>query len=184
VSQSTGSGDYLEFGVFLGGSLLMAYNMSKKFGLDTMRFFAFDSFKGLPEDEGGIFQKGDFSQASEEWFMGSVRNSGMDMSRLFVVNGWFNETLNQNTKNMHTLRRAAVIHVDCDVYVSAKEVFPFVEDLVCDGTILILDDWFSYGDTDEFGERRAFREWSMSKNFHELVESPPHSKAFVYRASE
>src|SRR6266568_3789708 len=41
-------GDYLEFGVFRGQSFIMACNL----GLDLdMRFFAFDSFEGLPDSK-------------------------------------------------------------------------------------------------------------------------------------
>jgi len=42
-------GDYAEFGVYDGGSFIPAYHFSKLLKLDSMKFYAFDSFEGLPE---------------------------------------------------------------------------------------------------------------------------------------
>src|SRR5579872_973682 len=60
-------GDYLEFGVYQGSSLVLAARSAAKCGLNTMRFFAFDSFQGLPEAEGRVFNRGEFA-CSEQNF--------------------------------------------------------------------------------------------------------------------
>src|SRR2546423_1376775 len=41
-------GDYLEFGVFRGDHFSAAFHLAQTAGLPAMRFYAFDSFAGLP----------------------------------------------------------------------------------------------------------------------------------------
>ena len=60
-------GDYLEFGVYEGTSLKGAAYYWKKIGSKKMKFFGFDSFKGMkPEkgDEHQFYTSFDFSTAS------------------------------------------------------------------------------------------------------------------------
>ena len=55
-------GDYLEFGVFNGSSMSSMYLTAKKLELNSMRFFGFDAFEGLPEgaekEDDGVWKKG------------------------------------------------------------------------------------------------------------------------------
>ena len=69
VSESQSAGDYLEFGVFRGTSFINACRLARKHGLDEMRFFAFDSFEGLPDSEGVVMRQGAYasSRATFEW---------------------------------------------------------------------------------------------------------------------
>ena len=68
ISKSVIDGDYLEFGVFQGSSFMMSYKLSRKYQLNKMRFFAFDSFAGLPNSEGITYKKDEFN-CSYELFM-------------------------------------------------------------------------------------------------------------------
>jgi len=45
-------GNYLEFGVSWGNTFIAAFQNAKRFRLDAMRFFAFDSFEVLPSIAG------------------------------------------------------------------------------------------------------------------------------------
>ena len=66
ISASNLRGDYAEFGVFKGGTFIKAIKMAQAKKLEWMRFYAFDSFQGLPEIENDLdrrfdeFKKGDF----------------------------------------------------------------------------------------------------------------------------
>ena len=55
-------GDYLEFGIFNGSSISSMYLTCKKLGLDSVRFFGFDAFEGLPasseNEDDGVWKKG------------------------------------------------------------------------------------------------------------------------------
>ena len=52
VANGRMPGDYLEFGVFRGGTFAPAYHFASRRALPHMRFYAFDSFQGLPPSEG------------------------------------------------------------------------------------------------------------------------------------
>ncbi len=162
---AVGGGDYLEFGVFKGSTFTEAYRIAKAKKLNNMRFFAFDSFEGLPEDsekESGQFVKGEYS-ASLDQFKANLRKAGVDSKDVQAVRGWFKDTLNMETKKRLGLKSAAIVWVDSDLYESAVSVLDFITDLVVDGTILIFDDWFFFKGNPNKGEQRAFREW-LAKN--------------------
>ncbi|MEK7097767.1 MAG: TylF/MycF/NovP-related O-methyltransferase, partial [Patescibacteria group bacterium] len=156
-----GGGDYLEFGVFKGSNFSEVYRIAKAKKLTDMRFFAFDSFEGLPEGsekEFGQFAEGEYS-ASLERFNANLQKSGVDLKDVQAVKGWFKDMLNAETKKRLGLKSAAIIWIDSDLYESAVPVLDFITDLVVDGTILVFDDWFFFKGNPNRGEQRAFREW-------------------------
>ena len=55
----THSGDYYEFGLFKGYSFWNMQYQAQRRGLRRMRFFGFDSFRGLPEVTGVSTQSRD-----------------------------------------------------------------------------------------------------------------------------
>jgi hypothetical protein len=144
-----------------------------------MRFFAFDSFQGLPHSEGDIFFKSQFC-SSEHFFRKFVHKAGVDPERIVVVKGFFKNTLTDKLKKKAELKKAAIIHIDCDLYSSTREVLQFIEDVIDIGTIIIFDDWFSFNDDNhkyKRGERAAFTEWESSKLFEVFYEYK--TKAFI-----
>ena len=176
-------GDYLEFDVFRGTSFIMAYKMAMRYEPSDMRFFAFDSFQGLPESEGAVMKKGEWA-SPRTVFERVIRKGGVDPAKVVTVEGLFSETLDDRLKHEHELVRAAVVHVDCDLYSSTKDVLRFVEDIVGPGTILIFDYWYSFRKNEtveRWGERRAYGEWSLNDRFVEFYDVPNHIKAFVMR---
>lgn len=156
-------GDYLEFGVYKGGNFVEAVKMAGRKKLDSMRFFAFDSFRGLPTPQGidkkfDQFHGGQVSNTLDS-FHKTLSNSKINLNRVEIIPGWFKNTLDAETKIKLALKSAAVVWVDCDLYESSVPVLEFITDLVVDGTILVLDDWFFYRGRPDMGERRAFTEW-------------------------
>lgn len=161
-------GDYLEFGVFKGETLVKAFHAAQAENLKSMKFYAFDSFKGLPEIEGVdadgfcYFSKGDYACSIDE-FKKYILKQGVDLDKIEIIPGWYNEILNEETKKKLPIRKASLVWIDCDLYESAVFVLDFITDYVCDGTILYFDDWFSFRGDPNRGEERAFREW-LKKN--------------------
>jgi hypothetical protein len=173
-------GDYLEFGVYQGNTFILAASLAEKYGMKKMRYFAFDSFEGLPEAEGKKFNKGDYC-CSEESFTRMIRKAGVFLHKVVKVKGWYSESLTNDTKKKYQLVRAAVIHVDCDLYSSAKAVLAFIEDLVYPGTILIFDDWYAFCNAENmenFGEQKAFSEWTLKPAFEDFYDFST-TKAFI-----
>ena len=181
-------GDYLEFGVFSGASFASAFNLigsayknsykpsvwnteqdcvERRKLWDKMRFIAFDSFQGLPKSKGidslsEDFVEGKFSN-SEDDFMNYIRSMGVPDDRVVIVSGWFNETLNENTIKKNEIKHAAIVHIDSDLYESAKVILEFIKPLLVDGTIIVFDDWYNYKGNPNLGEQKAFSEW-LDKN--------------------
>src|SRR5581483_12162870 len=181
-------GDYLEFGAFEGGSFIGAYYAARdvirevtsekwehsfadrdasKAGFrkawDEMRFIAFDSFEGMPEPRGfdtlfEAFPRGSYA-CSEEQFRANLRRASVPLDKVVTVKGFFEETLNETTARRIGLRRAAVIHIDSDLYESAKRALDFVTPYLCDGSVVIFNEWYQFHGNPTLGEQRAFAEW-------------------------
>jgi O-methyltransferase len=173
-------GDYLEFGVYKGTSFILASSSAAKYRLNEMRYFAFDSFQGLPEGEGKVFAHGQFA-CSEQAFTHLITKAGVPIDNVVKVKGWYNESLTSDVKDKYHLDRAAIVHIDCDLYSSTKYVLSFIEDIVQVGTIIIFDDWSVFRnehDQERFGELRAFSEWKLRSAFRDFYEFGA-TKAFI-----
>ena len=200
-------GDYLEFGVWKGYSFATAYHEihgarrnHMSFGYDspsyntwqeaTPRFFAFDSFEGLPAVEGAErmvdYDPGSYSFARKE-FQASLRARQVGLEDVVIVEGWYEKTCTPETKKRHQLSQAAVVMIDCDLYESTVPVLDFLTDIVQQGTILIFDDWFRFRGSPDSGEQRACREW-LERNPHiELIEfwrQAPQAVSFLVNLRE
>jgi hypothetical protein len=159
------SGDYLEFGVFKGASLLYAQQAADEMKLLGMRFIGFDSFEGLPdepEQHREIFYKGQYfcgERRVRRW----LSQNGADWQRLFLVPGFYDRTLTPEKKQELGLTKCAVAMLDCDIYSSTKLALSWIDDVVGPGSVVILDDWDAYGSGQaswEDGQRRAMKEHS------------------------
>ena len=158
-------GDYLEFGVFTGTSMICMHETLKEMGLKQVRLFGFDSFEGLPDDaaatDKGIWQPGAY-KAELETVRARFARVGIPPGRVTLVKGWFSDTLSPATAARLEIRKAGVIMVDADMYSSSKEALDFCAPLIEDEAVVIFDDWYA-GDgqlvADNMGQTRAFNEF-------------------------
>lgn len=164
VAFSQVEGDYLEFGVYRGDSFINAWDAARVAGRHGARFYAFDSFRGLPDPEAsasdaeGEFVKGQFS-AERALFEKNLRRAGVDGGRVTVVDGFYDATLPNTAPKDLGLGAAAIVWIDCDLYVSTICALQFVTDLLQDGSVLIFDDWHCFRSRPDLGEQRACAEW-------------------------
>ena len=157
-------GDYLEFGVFTGGSLIFATKAEKRLSwvnkTDT-KFYGFDSFQGFGEAkpiEHHPFYKDDIFAVD----FGKVRRNierNTRGSTVHLVKGFFSETLDDRSPASYGIGRAKVIFIDCDLKSPALAALSFCQSLIQEGTVLILDDYFSYKGNPDLGISGAFREF-------------------------
>lgn len=158
-----GLGDYLEFGVYNGTSLVSMFRETEAMSLKDMRLFGFDSFEGLPvaaaTDDEGKWKPGAW-RSELEFTEAVLEAEGVDRSRVFLVPGWFSDTCNLETAHRYNITKASVIMVDCDIYTSTKEALDFCAPLIKDQALVLFDDW-NTGDlaAKHLGERKAFEEW-------------------------
>jgi O-methyltransferase len=162
--RHAGGGDYMEFGLFKGYSFWHAQHLARAHGMEGMRFFGFDSFKGLPSPGDvdatpqDIFYEGQYSCAKSD-VVQNLNAKGVDWKKTYLIEGFFNESLVPALKNRYDMRSVAVALIDCDLYESTRDVMPFLADLIDDDTILLFDDWNCFDADENKGQRRAVREF-------------------------
>jgi len=170
-------GDYLEFGVWRGANLIRAYHLSRRFNwLSKIRFHGFDSFMGIPEltqnqSEAAQFPPGSF-RASLEEVTDNLKRGSVDMSRVALTEGWYSDSLKPETRRRLGIKAASVVYIDCDVYESTVPVLQFVQPCLVDGSIIVFDDWYCFGNKANLGEQKAFAEW---------LEQNPNLRATPYK---
>jgi O-methyltransferase len=181
-------GDYLEFGVYQGTTFSYAYKIMHPL-FSKMRFFAFDSFSGLPEIKGmdaiegykSSFYEGQFA-FSEESFIENVKKENVDLSKVVTIKGWFNDTLTNKISDKYNINKISFAWIDCDLYESTVPVLNFLTDKIVTGTVIVFDDWRCFRNLPSCGEQKACNEW-LERNpdilLHELTSFGFHGIAFT-----
>jgi len=165
------TGDYYEFGCHRVRTFRMALTEARRHNLDEMRFFAFDSFQGLPEPQSRTGVREYFGGAlatSEEQFREIVREHGIYTDHIRTVKGFYAQSLNEalQTSLLAEGSRVAIVCVDCDLYESAVPVFRFLRPLIQEGTLLYIDDYFAgYKGSLRTGPAQAFHKFERDNEF-------------------
>lgn len=174
VSRAGVQGDYVEFGVYEGTCFRLSIRAARSSfgGAYEGRFFAFDSFEGLPDvsslnDPENVFAKHEYA-ASYDQFLKNLEPLKKD-STIEVVKGWFDQTLTASTRERLKINRIAIANIDCDLYESTKPCLSFITPCVGDGTILLFDDWFLMRGSMKKGEAQAVEEWLKANPHIKLV---------------
>jgi hypothetical protein len=140
-------GDYLEFGCHRCRTFRMALTEARRHNQDHMRFFAFDSFEGLPtpttETSVTKWTQGALT-TSEQAFQDLVRKHGVYADRVKTIKGFYSDSLTDTLQRQFVDKgsKIALVTVDCDLYESAVPVFDFIEPLLQDGSVIYMDDLF------------------------------------------
>lgn len=135
-------GDWAEFGVGGGGS---ARKLEERLPEGT-KLYLFDTFEGLPHD--GPPESG--------WIKGAFRSDIYQTNNpsVEVVVGLFADTL----PGFFADNTLSFLHVDCDLYESAKTVLELTWPALKDGATIVFDEMFAYPGWEK-GEHKALKEW-------------------------
>lgn len=133
-------GLYLEFGVYSGTTINFIASR-----VETA-VHGFDSFEGLPEQWGNV-PAGKFTRHGD---LPEVREN------VSLHVGWFDQTL-PGFLESHP-GNAAFIHIDADLYSSAKTVLDLLRPRIVPGTVIVFDEFFNYPGWQEH-ECKAFQEF-------------------------
>lgn len=161
------SGDYHEFGVFKGRSFIRNarsfFSLLKPEEAATMKFWAYDSFEGLPETHDEYapshFGKGAFS-ASQAEFMGNIERAGINRNQVEIIAGFYDQSLTPDVAaRIFNKRKIAMTYIDCDIYESAVPIFNFITSGLQVGSVIVIDDWVRHHCHPAHGMQRAFNEW-------------------------
>jgi cytochrome P450 len=198
-------GDILEFGVANGKSLALLSRLHQEnlrnwqypdALVHERRCAGFDSLEGLPD--GG--------RPHPRWNAGSFASNYLHghpamaydepvtvegLRRLFKLCGlpspelevgWFDATITATIPSKY--EKAALVHIDSDLYESARCVLEGVAPILANGALVLFDDWFMYrGDPNE-GEARALREFLAAHPEWEAIHYQAYSvfcNAFILR---
>ena len=130
----------LEFGVYKGESINFLADRIPSL------WHGFDSFEGLPRPWTPGFAKGALDAGGVlPPIRGNVR----------LWKGWFSETLPKFVESVKE-KRISFLHIDSDLYESARLIFTFLGDRIAEGTVIVFDEYTGVTPDDE---ARAFREW-------------------------
>jgi hypothetical protein len=169
------TGAVLEFGVLAGFTArIIAETMRDLLIVKDLHLF--DSFDGLPEYTSPV-DADSYDVAGRKLWADKMRFPDafvaelgepidqhvfsrlcdvLSPERLFVYRGYFAETLRKPPAV-----KAALVHVDCDLYQSTREVLTRLleADVLQDGSVILFDDYNCFKASPHYGERRAFREF-------------------------
>ena len=107
--------------------------------------FLHDTFDGLPE----VWDKG-----NKIWQAGAFRSRPPRLPRTTIRRGLFADTL------PYDFGPLGLVHVDCDLYSSARDVLFGVDRNMVPGTVLVFDEFSNIGYPKwREGEYRALCEW-------------------------
>ena len=137
------NGLYLEFGVFMGESINF---LSDRIGDNII--YGFDCFEGLPEKWLPTYGKGSMNRA------GCLPEVNENVR---LVKGYFDDTLPEFVRE-HKGEQCSFIHIDSDLYSSAKTIFTLLKDNIGSGTMICFDEFVGHIGWQE-DEYKAFMEF-------------------------
>jgi predicted O-methyltransferase YrrM len=127
AARTAPPGDFLELGVYQGGSASALYEVAVEQG---RRLWLFDTFTGMPEATGGLdlHQVGDFADTSAE-----AVQAALPLARIRV--GVFPATLEDDVGPI------ALAHIDCDQYATTLTACYLLGPRMVPGGVMIFDDY-------------------------------------------
>jgi hypothetical protein len=131
-------GDVAEFGVFRGGTAMLCALLMQRLGIKK-KIHLFDSFQGLPEpnrkyDAG---YTGGNMRSSESNLRTLITRLGVE-EFCIIHPGWFEESVAQ----LETSQKFCFVHIDCDLYESAKIALHVAFPKLVAGGLIALDDYY------------------------------------------
>jgi len=104
------------------------------------------------------FFEGQYACSKEEVEKNLAAN-GVDLNKVTLIKGFYEDSLTEDLHHRHPFRPASIVLLDCDYYSSTIEAMSWMLPYLRPGTVLLFDDWFSYGENKELGQQKAFAEF-------------------------
>lgn len=135
-----------EFGVYSGNTLKLIRNNTPS----NIPVIGFDTFTGLPSDWREGYLKGSFDMH------GDIPHI---LDNVGVFKGLFSVSI-PPLVNLLKMQPARLLHIDCDIYDGANDVFTLLQSCIVPGTVIVFDELVEY---------RGFEKHEM-KAFYELIQ--------------
>ncbi len=170
VAMEKVEGSYFEFGVYEGSSMLSALKIHKSvsspetaqfLGAQYRRnFYGFDSFESgfrynSEDEEHPVFREGEFVSSFER-----CRQRLKKFPDVKLVKGYFEDTIQgRMPPAIPAGEKCAVAFFDCDLKMSTAIALDFLKPLLQLGSVIILDDVYSYKGDPALGVNGAWVEF-------------------------
>src|SRR5260370_38983091 len=151
VLASNIPGDFVQCGVFRGGTAFLMADLLRQAGVHDRKVWLFDSFEGMPPVEeidgpAAIAEANDpesplhieNSKASVDEVCRTASELGLT-SYVEIVKGWFSQTLPASRDRVGPI---AILHVDCDWYSSVRCCLETFYYQVGQGGFVMLGDYY------------------------------------------
>ncbi len=179
ISNNHLRGDYWEFGVYKGDSMLISWKEYQKFrywnesqlksdepwrvklAKDYLsyepKFIGFDTFLGLPanNENNSNFNEGNFAASLKSVQLKLEKM--IDKSNLKLIQGNFAKV--QSPPPSKTI---AILNIDSDLYESALSALLLAQPCLQIGSVILFDEFHGFNSDDSKGERRALSEFLNS----------------------
>jgi O-methyltransferase len=179
-------GDFIETGVWRGGTTIFMRGLLKAFGVKDRTVWVADSFEGLPEPDaakypleakthhGAVMEKayGHFAVSLQEVERNFSAYELLD-DKVRFVKGWFRDTL-----PTLPVRQLAVLRLDGDYYESTRDALVNLYDKVSIGGYVIVDD---YGEDSWTYCRQAVEDFRRTRGITEPIAAVDSKCAFWQR---
>lgn len=137
-------GDFIETGVWRGGSCILMRAVLAAHGVTDRRVWVADSFAGLPKpdtdkypaDKGDPHHTFDFLVVSQEEVAENFRKYGLLDDQVKFLKGWFKDTL-----PTAPIEQLAVMRLDGDMYESTMDALNALYGKLSNGGYCIIDDY-------------------------------------------
>lgn len=138
-------GDFVETGVWRGGSCIFARGLFAAHGVSDRRVFVADSFAGLPPPDADLWpaDRGDVHHThapilavSQQQVEANFRRYGLLDEQVVFLKGWFKDTL-----PTAPIERLAVLRLDGDMYGSTMDALNALYRKLSPGGFCIVDDY-------------------------------------------
>ena len=190
-------GFYIEFGVFNGESMKETFYALRD---QVSKYIGLDSFCGLPAldnktDKQAVqlapaFIKGNFFSKGYDFVKTNLLSTGISEKDIFLVKGFFKNSLTPKLSSQISgmgTGKAAVIHLDVDLYSSTSQALEFSYPFMQSGGWLLCDDYWCYGGKSSCGTHKALEDFLKKHadiRLHEYCSYGGWSKAFIIEKME
>lgn len=137
-------GDFIETGVWRGGSVIFMKGMLKALGASDRNVWVADSFEGLPrpdadkypEDANDTHYTYDFLRVSQQAVEANFNAYGLLDDKVKFLKGWFKDTLHKAP-----IEKLAILRLDGDMYESTMDALNALYGKLSVGGFVIVDDY-------------------------------------------
>jgi O-methyltransferase len=177
-------GDYWEFGVYRGDSLLISYEELQKFkrwnkeqlkSKESWRrilaisyddylptFVGFDTFESMPNNSENNAQYA-ANTFQTNFYLVKEKLRRVPQNQLKLIKGDFTK-IDLGHSDILQNEKIAILNIDSDLYVSAKSTLYLAKEKLQIGTVILFDEFHGFNADNQKGERLALREFLSETN--------------------